>query len=301
MIEQWVKQAKALPGKFFENLMLNQYTSWRIGGPGEFVYCPQSIVDCQQLLASVPETVPITWLGLGSNTLIRDGGVPGLVLITQRSLSAITILDQQRLYVEAGAACAQVARISARQHLKGIEFLAGIPGTIGGALAMNAGCFGHEIWQYVLEAIMIDRQGQLQHHSAKDFEIGYRSVSIPQTRGFLAATLQLVPGNKEQSLAIIRELLNRRADTQPTGEHNCGSVFRNPKGDYAGRLIEASGLKGYVIGDAAVSTKHANFIINRGHATSSDIEALIQEIQQRVLQQFAIELQPEVKVIGCYR
>lgn len=298
MIKHWIAAANDLPGEFSENLPLNKFTSWRVGGPGDFVYRPETIIDCGQLLKIVPADVPVTWLGLGSNTLIRDGGLPGLTIITQGRLGEVSMADEHTIYAEAGVSCAQVARFSARQNLQGAEFLAGVPGTMGGALRMNAGCFGSETWEFVDAVTLINRQGEILHKLSADFTVGYRSVSLPPETWFVAATLKLTPGDKAESLAKIRQLLDSRANTQPTGDHSCGSVFRNPEGDYSGRLIEASGLKGLQKGGAEVSTKHANFIINQGEATATDIEQLILHVQQQVQQNFGIELQQEVKIIG---
>jgi len=298
MIEQWIKDAKNLPGDFAENVPLSKFTSWRVGGIGEYVYRPQSVTDLQQILPLVPAETPITWLGLGSNTLIRDGGLSGLVIVTQSRLNTIQLIDDCTVYAEAGSSCAQVARFSARHHLTGAEFLAGVPGTMGGALAMNAGCFGAETWQQVSHVTLINRQGQLIKKMSSDFKVGYRTVLLPNDHWFVATSMQLQQGHKEHSLAKIRELLDQRSNTQPTGEHSCGSVFRNPSGDYAGRLIETSGLKGYQVGGASVSNKHANFIINKGQATAKDIEQLVMYVQQQVLNNHGVLLQPEVKIIG---
>jgi UDP-N-acetylmuramate dehydrogenase len=201
--------------------------------------------------------------------------------------------------VEAGVSCASMARFAARNNLSGGEFWAGIPGTMGGALRMNAGCHGGETWQYVVEVQTINRHGEIRVRKPEEFEIGYRHVSGLGDEWFLSATLKLAEGSKETSLELIKELLAHRANTQPINEYNCGSVFRNPPQNFAARLIESCGLKGFNIGGAMVSQKHANFIINHeGSACAADIEALIHLVQTKVREQTTIELIHEVHIIG---
>jgi UDP-N-acetylmuramate dehydrogenase len=200
--------------------------------------------------------------------------------------------------VQAGVPCAKVARLSARLGLKGGEFLAGIPGTMGGALAMNAGCHGGETWNHVVHVTTIDAHGQLHERSPAEFSVGYRSVAGPPNEWFISADLEFELDPEHQALARINHLLDVRAATQPTSEHNAGSVFRNPPGDYAARLIEAAGLKGFTIGGATVSTKHANFITSSEHATAADIETLIGVVAQEVLNRFGVALHTEVKILG---
>ena len=207
-------------------------------------------------------------------------------------------LDARRLYAESGVSCAKVARSAARAGLCGVEFLAGIPGTLGGALAMNAGAFGGETWQRVVQVETLDRQGQVRVRLPHEFEIGYRQVRGPAGEWFLAAVLTLEPGDIEASRRAIRELLERRAATQPTRQPSCGSVFRNPPGEHAARLIETSGLKGLRLGGAQVSEKHANFIINTGDAKAADMEDLIDEVQRVVEARTGVRLTPEVRMVG---
>lgn len=288
----------ALQGKLFENQPLAEYTSWRVGGPADLIYLPRDIEDVRVFLKQLPKDMPIMWLGLGSNVLIRDGGVSGAVIVTQGALHEVKQLSDTVIYAEAGVACAQLARYSARLGLTGLEFLAGIPGTVGGALTMNAGCYGGETWNHVAAVDMINRQGEVLHVAADQFEVSYRHVKKSPDEWFLAATFALQPGNKERSLEEIRHLLEKRNQAQPTGLPNCGSVFRNPPGNFAGHLIETSGLKGKNIGGARVSTKHANFIINENHASSTDIEQLILYVQKIVQQEQGVLLIPEVCVVG---
>lgn len=288
---------KCLRGKFSENASLAHYTSWRTGGPAEFLYIPKDIQDLSDFLAQIPAFLPITFLGLGSNTLIRDGGIDGVVIVTQGALSKFSC-DHGLIKAEAGVSCAQLARYAARLSLTGLEFMAGIPGTVGGALAMNAGCFGGETWQYVTAVETINRQGRVQIRQPKDFSVSYRSVLSDAEEWFVAGHFLLASGEKDQSLNAIRSLLEKRNLTQPTGTANCGSVFRNPAHDFAGRLIEQCGLKGKQHGGACVSEKHANFIINKTQATSADIEYLIAEIKTIVEEKTGVRLTPEVKIIG---
>lgn len=272
-------------------------TSWKVGGPARQLYKPDGLDDLASFVKNSPPEQALLWLGLGSNVLIRDRGFDGTVILTQGRLNTLEKVDDFVVRAEAGVACAQLARFCARQYLSGAEFMAGIPGTVGGALKMNAGCFGGETWDNVLEIETLDRSGVVHIRMPADYEIAYRSVKGPEEEWFLAATFKLSHGEKEDALDKIRTLLKRRADTQPTGELNCGSVFRNPPGDYAARLIESCNLKGHRIGGACVSGKHANFIINEGQASAADIEAMIEYVAKQVKIQKNIDLIREVIVI----
>lgn len=290
-----------LQGTLLYNESLAEYTTWRVGGPVERLYKPASSADLALFLRQLPETEPLLWLGLGSNSLIRDGGFSGTVILTQGCLKEISVVDAQTVKVDAGVSCASMARFCARNNLSGGEFWAGIPGTMGGALRMNAGCHGGETWQSVVELHTITRTGELRVRHPKEYEVAYRHVLAPPDEWFISATFKLNSGNKETSLQIIKDLLAHRANTQPTNEYNCGSVFRNPQGNFAARLIESCGLKGFTIGGAVVSQKHANFIINhQGSARAADIEALIHLVQTKVREQTTIELMREVHIIGDY-
>ncbi len=277
---------------------MRRHTSWRVGGVADRFYQPADIADLQNLLRNLPEQEPLFWVGLGSNLLVRDSGIRGTVICTSGVLNGIDWLDDGRVYVEVGMASPQVARQTAKQGLSGAEFLCGIPGTFGGALAMNAGAMGGEIWDIVESVIMIDRTGNLITRKAAEFEVEYRHVKRPDNEWFVAAILKLRPGNKEQSLEQIKQNLARRGATQPTTQPNAGSVFRNPDNDYAARLIELCGLKNTCVGGACVSEKHANFIINTGTATAKDIELLIERVATEVKQTTGIELVREVQIVG---
>jgi UDP-N-acetylmuramate dehydrogenase len=256
-------------------------------------------------LRTLPGAEPVHFVGLGSNLLVRDGGLRGTVILTHRALRDIRIeRDGGALHAEAGVASPKVARYAATHDLTGAEFLAGVPGTLGGALAMNAGCFGGETWEVIAEVNTIDRRGAIHRRTPGDYEIGYRHVRLktdgpqPLEEWFVAARLRLKAGERKESLNKIKQLLVKRLATQPLDEPNAGSVFRNPEGDYAARLIEACGLKGHVIGGAQISAKHANFIVNPGGARAADIESLIELAEHSVKQKFGIVLEREVRIVG---
>lgn len=297
--EQDSSVIRAVQGTMLYNEPLAHYTTWRVGGPATRLYKPADVADLCVFLSQLPPTEPVLWLGLGSNSLIRDTGFAGTVILTQGCLKEMTLLTEDTIKVDAGVSCASMARFSARNHLAGGEFWAGIPGTMGGALRMNAGCHGGETWQCVQEVQTMTREGQIRVRKPQEFEVAYRHVAGLNDEWFTSATFKLTPGNKEDALQKIRDLLDHRANTQPTNEYNCGSVFRNPPGQFAAALIESCGLKGHQLSGAMVSLKHANFIINHeGSAKAADIEALIQLVQTKVFEQTKIELIREVHIIG---
>ena len=285
-------------GELRVNEPMASHTTWRVGGPVRRFYRPAGVEDLCAFLAELPQDEPVYWLGLGSNLLVRDGGLPGTVIYTFGGLDALAAVDAVTLRVEAGVACAKVARESARRGLTGGEFLAGIPGTLGGALAMNAGAFGGETWTLVARVVGVDRHGALHVRRPSEYRVGYRSVQGPAEEWFVAAELRFTPGDTQQAQRRIRELLAQRNDTQPTTQASCGSVFRNPPGDHAARLIDTAGLKGLRVGGAQVSEKHANFIVNTGEATAADIEALIERVQAEVERVHGVRLEPEVRIVG---
>ncbi|HEY9050300.1 MAG TPA: UDP-N-acetylmuramate dehydrogenase [Gammaproteobacteria bacterium] len=275
-----------------------KHTTWRVGGKADRFYTPADVDDLAEMLASLPANESVFWLGLGSNLLVRDGGIRGTVIAMKGSLSDIDMLDTNRIKAGAGVSCAKLARYCNKHDLVGGEFFAGIPGLLGGALAMNAGAFGGETWRYVESVSTIDRNGEIHQRKPDDYEIGYRTVNGPSGEWFVEAVLQFDHGDGKQAAMNVRKLLDKRAETQPIGLPSCGSVFRNPEGDFAARLIEASGLKGVRIGGAEVSVKHANFIINVDNATAHDIEELIYYVQHQVKQKQGIDLRTEVKMVG---
>ncbi len=292
---------------------MRRYTSWRVGGRADRLYTPASLDDLTAFLAGLERDEPIWFIGLGSNLLVRDGGLRGTVIHLHGALRHIAI-EQRRpdgwagqdsgrfgvVYAEAGVASPKVARFAATHDLVGAEFLAGIPGTVGGALAMNAGCYGHDTWEFVTQVLTIDRQGRITRRAPKDFQVAYRHVARRQPREewFVAAWFMFPKGDGTQAREEIKRLLEKRIATQPLELPNAGSVFRNPPGDFAARLIESCGLKGRRIGGAQISEKHANFIVNTGGATAADIEALIEEARTQVARKAGVELVTEVRIIG---
>lgn len=290
--------AADLRGELRTNEPLARHTSWRIGGPARRFYRPADAADLGAFLRGLDPNEPMLWLGLGSNLLVSDEGFPGTVVQTQGCLTGLERIGDQGIRAESGVSCAKTARFSAKLGLTGIEFMAGIPGTIGGALAMNAGAYGGETWGRVRKVRTIDRYGEVLERSPADFGIGYRNVKGPAGEWFLEAQLELEPGDAAGSLERIRDLLARRGQAQPIGLPSCGSVFRNPPGDHAARLIEAAGLKGLREGGAQVSEKHANFIVNMGTASALDIVRLIERIQSEVERTSGVRLKPEVHRVG---
>jgi UDP-N-acetylmuramate dehydrogenase len=286
-----------LEGDLRINESLARHTSWRVGGYAQQFYRPKNVEDLAVFLKQLPEEEPVLWLGLGSNLLVRDGGYPGTVVSTAGTLQQLNI-DDGVVKAEVGVYCGKLAKQVAKKGHTGAAFLAGIPGTLGGALAMNAGAHQSEVWQFVTDVTTIDRKGTLRTRKPEDFKVSYRHVELPDGEWFASATLKFETGNAELELEQIRTLLKRRNDTQPANQPCAGSVFRNPEQEFAGRLIEKTELKGLAIGGASVSDKHANFIVNNGTATAADIEALILLVQQKVESAQGIKLTPEVHVVG---
>jgi len=295
---EWFPDAQ-LQGELQCEQPLAKHTTLRVGGFAERTYKPAGISDLAAFIKAAPADEPLFWIGLGSNLLIRDSGLNGTVILTQGNLNGIACLGTDKVRVEAGVSCAKMARFCARNDLSGGEFWAGIPGTMGGALRMNAGCFNGETWDRVVEVETMTRTGEIRRRSPAEFSISYRHVDGLRDEWFIAATCRLSAGDKNTSLMVIKDLLARRAATQPTNEYNCGSVFRNPSERFAAQLIESCGLKGARIGGAVISSKHANFIVNEGgDASAQHIESLIDLIQKEVYQQTEISLAREVHIIG---
>jgi UDP-N-acetylmuramate dehydrogenase len=277
---------------------LARHTSWRVGGPARRLYRPADAADLVFFLRKLEPDEPLLWLGLGSNLLVSDEGFAGTVVHTQGCLNSLARIGDGLLRAEAGVSCAKTARFAAKHGMSGIEFLAGIPGTVGGALAMNAGAFGGETWAWVRAVRTVDRNGAVRERGPADYRIGYRQVEGPPGEWFLEAELELERGDAAASLERIRHLLAKRGQSQPIGLPSCGSVFRNPPGDFAARLIEMAGMKGAREGGAQVSTKHANFIVNTGEASARDIARLIERVQSEVERASGVRLVPEVCHVG---
>jgi len=277
-----------------------RHVSWRAGGPADRFFIPESIEDLSRFLRSLPASEALLFVGLGSNLLVRDGGFRGTVILTH-SAKKNARMDGGRIYAEAGVASPKVARFAATHHFVGAEFLAGIPGTVGGALAMNAGCYGGETWDIVHRVLSVDRSGSIHEREKREYDIAYRHCQLRSgnEEWFVAAWFELEKGDGEASRARIKELLAKRIATQPLQLPNAGSVFRNPPGDHAARLIESCGLKGLARGGARVSEKHANFIVNpEGAASAADIEILILDVKRKVLEKTGVDLMPEVRIVG---
>lgn len=290
-----------LRGEFRHDEPMNRHTSWRAGGTADRAYFPADLEDLRVFLSTIPRDEPLHLVGLGSNLLVRDGGIRGTVVFTHGALKRVELMGNGLVYAEAGVASPKVSRFAATHDLEGAEFLAGIPGTVGGALTMNAGCYGAQTWDRVAKVLTIDRTGTLTERDPADYDIAYRHCQRRGEAGeewFAAAWLRFERGDGQASRAKIREFLSRRIASQPLNLPNAGSVFRNPPGDHAARLIESCELKGHRIGDAMVSPKHANFIVNVGRARGSDIEKLIHEVRDTVLRERGVALEPEVRMIG---
>ena len=299
------RQFASLRGSETRQARLARFTTWRCGGIADRLYVPADRDDLAAFLRTLPPDEPVTVLGLGSNTLVRDGGVRGTVVIMHNPGGALAVADGL-VYAEATVACPKLARFAALHGCAGGEFLAGIPGAVGGALAMNAGCYGGETWRNVLRVEVVRRDGCFEVRTPADYAIGYRSVRRADGSAFdgvfTAAWFRFPEGDATAARARIKELLARRIATQPLNLPNAGSVFRNPEGDHAARLIESCGLKGFTIGGASVSEKHANFIVNpRRSAKSADIEALIAHVRETVRAKTGVDLEPEVRIIGEFK
>ena len=288
---------KILKGKIRENVCMKEYNTWKIGGTAQYFFEPYNLDDLKIFLENLNDT-EIIFLGNGSNVLIRDGGVNGCVISLKNTLNNYISNKKGKYVFEAGLSCMKIAQITAKDNYGGLEFLCGIPGSLGGALAMNAGCYGGNIWEHVSEVSLIDKNGILLTKNKSEFKYSYRNVELKDNNFFIGATFNLEKNESKNSLDIIKEYLKDRRNKQPTGLPSCGSVFKNPENYHAANLIESSGLKSYKIGHAYVSEKHANFIITEGPASSANVEDLIEFIQKTVFEKKNIFLETEVKFIG---
>lgn len=288
-----------LRGSLSDGVPMAPYTSWRVGGPADTLFVPADRDDLLAFLGTLPDEEPLTWVGLGSNLLVRDGGIRGTVVAMHRALEHLEQVDADTVHAEAGVHCARLAKFAERAELAGLGFMAGIPGTVGGALAMNAGAWGGETWPAVREVEVALRGGTAEWRPAADFRWGYRHVELPEgVLGFLGARFSVGRDEDGAHAAATRSQLARRKATQPVGRPSAGSTFRNPPGDFAARLIEAAGLKNHRIGGAWVSGQHANFILTDDGATAADVEMLIGHIRRVVAERTGVELVPEVRIVG---
>ena len=300
----WRDTLPAVRGKLVRDADLAPFTWFRVGGKADVLFLPADHSDLADFLRGLPAEVPVTVLGVGSNVIVRDGGVEGVVIRLMGKAFAYIGLDEDgNIVADAGVLDSMVAKFAAKSGIAGLEFYAGIPGTIGGALTMNAGCYGGETWNHVVRVEVLTRDGRFEVRVPSDYAFGYRSVrradGSPPDGIFTAVWMSFPPGDATKARARIKELLSKRIASQPLSLPNAGSVFRNPEGDHAARLIEAAGLKGHTIGGARVSEMHANFIVNPGaRARASDIEALIAHVRATVEARFGVELEPEVRIVG---
>lgn len=290
-------QFKSVRGQVRLDEPMSAHTSWKVGGPARYFFEPVDEADIAQFLAELDPEMPVLWVGLGSNLLVRDGGYPGAVIAGHRGLRELNVTDSG-VFAQSGVSCARLSRVASQRGLEGAEFFAGIPGTVGGALRMNAGAFGSETWQYVRQVRVIDRAGDISEESSDRFAVSYRDVGLAEDRWFIGATFIFPDRQGSDGSEVVRSLLEERGRRQPIGQASAGSVFKNPQGDFAARLIEAAGLKGLRLGGASVSTRHANFIVNDERARASDIEELIEKIQQVVFQHHEIRLETEIRIVG---
>lgn len=280
-----------------QSAVIAPYTSWHVGGTVRYVLKPSDITVLQKWLREHPD-IPTMMLGLGSNVLFPDEDSEGAVVLSRYLIQDITMQSEGCWIIDAGVSCAKLARTAALQGYKDAAFLCGIPGTIGGALAMNAGAYGGETWSFVDWVEVILRDGTIERLYPQQVQVAYRHVLLPHKAYFIRAQFTFKDHYASSQQSVIAQWLKHRAHTQPIGLPSCGSVFKNPYPQHAGALIEACGLKGYSIGGAQVSLKHANFIINTGHATAQDIKNLIKHVQATVLSQSNILLQKEVVYVS---
>jgi len=289
-------ESLALLGHLVEQEPMARHTTLGVGGPAHWFYRPQSRAAMIEAMPMIPEELPRLPLGRGSNLLVHDGGFDGIV-IDLGELDHIEV-DGCSIHAEAGARMSRVARICAESGLSGLEFLSTVPGDMGGGVAMNAGAFGQEIADTLTHADVLTADGEVVRLEKAALNMTYRHSELPENSLVLAAAFELHPASPEAIRERIRGMREKRGRTQPLAQPNFGSVFKNPPGDHSARLIEAAGLKGLGIGGARISSTHANFIVNEGNATCSDVLALIEKAQVEVEAKFGIRLQPEVRMVG---
>lgn len=290
----------ALPpvrGTYTENAPLKDLVWFRAGGPAEILFRPADGDDLATFLYAKPQDLPVTVIGVGSNLLIRDGGIPGVVVRLSGNFGKITA-EGTRVCAGAAALDAAVARAAAEAGIGGLEFLRGIPGTVGGALRMNAGCYGREVKDVFVEATAVDSRGNLLKLSAADIAFVYRKSGVPENVLFVEAVFEGEAGDPDEVRARMNALVEQRESTQPVRAKTGGSTFKNPPGHKAWQLIDEAGCRGLVRGGAQVSEKHCNFLINTGDATAADIEGLGEEVRARVKAKFGIALEWEIKRVG---
>jgi UDP-N-acetylmuramate dehydrogenase len=288
-----------LRGRLLASASLAEVTWFRVGGPAEVLFSPADEDDLAYFLSRLPAAVPVSVIGLGSNLIVRDGGVPGVVIrLAGKGFGTIAVEDGARVRAGAATPDVKVARAAADASIDGLAFYRGIPGGIGGALRMNAGAHGGETTDVLVEARGVDRQGELRVFSHADMGFAYRHSSAPADVIFTQALFQGRPGDQAAIQAEMERVTEAREAAQPIKEKTGGSTFKNPPGSKAWKLIDAAGCRGLVIGDAQVSEMHCNFLINRGNATAADIENLGEEVRRKVRENSGVELEWEIKRIG---
>jgi len=287
----------SIRGEIINSEPMKKHTSLRVGGAAQYFYKPSDVTDLVHFLSLLDNDISIFWLGRGSNILVRDEGLSGVVISSSKILREITKINDLTIEVEANVPCTMLAKKCIRWGLGPSEFFSGIPGSLGGALAMNAGAYGNETWERVVSVRTINRNGKIKNRNLEEYQIDYRDVKGPINEWFVSAILKF-ESNIIPSMERQKEMLEQRKKSQPLGKPSCGSVFRNPPGNFAAKLIEKSNLKGYRIGGAHVSSKHANFIITDDSACANDVEQLIEYIRSTVKNLHGIELKCEVRIIG---
>jgi UDP-N-acetylmuramate dehydrogenase len=284
-------------GSYHEHASLKEFLWFRAGGPAEILFRPADEDDLRHFLVNKPPALPVTVIGVGSNLLVRDGGIRGVVVRLPASFGRCAI-DDNRVRAGAAALDANVARAAADAGLGGLEFLRGIPGTIGGALRMNAGCYGREITEVFVEATALDSHGRRVRLGPSDISFSYRRANAPEELIFIEAVLQGVPESRDEVRARMEALVAQRESTQPVRAKTGGSTFKNPTGKRAWELIDAAGCRGLMLGAAQVSPMHCNFLINTGDASAADLEDLGEDVRARVRAASGVELEWEIKRVG---
>jgi len=293
-----IQRLPAVSGRYEEDAALAKYTWFRVGGPAEVLYRPADVADLQHFLAETPRDIPLTVIGVSSNLLVRDGGVAGVVIRLGRQFAGIDALEDSLMRAGAAAMDANLARRAQAANIAGLEFFVGIPGTVGGALGMNAGAYGTETRDVLVQARCIDRDGQLHVLAPAEMDMTYRSTGVPADWIFVDALFQGRAGDGAAIQARMDEISSARGETQPVKSRTGGSTFKNPEGHKAWQLIDQAGCRGLKRGAAQVSDLHCNFLINTGGATAADLEGLGEEVRRRVREHSGVELQWEIRRIG---
>lgn len=294
------KLGNELAGKLKENEPMSRHTTFHIGGPAELYVVPDK-EELKRLLAAAGRMqIPVTIIGNGSNLLVGDRGIPGLVIEIGKAMDGIAV-EGNRMRIGGGTILAKAAKAAADAGLSGLEFAAGIPGSLGGAVVMNAGAYGGEMKDVLVNATVLTEDGELLTLPAGELELGYRHSCIQEKHYIVVeAVVQLAEKASGEIRAKMEELRNQRVSKQPLEFPSAGSTFKRPEGYFAGKLIDDAGLRGYRVGDAQVSEKHCGFVINRGNATAAEVQQLMRDVQERVWEQFQVRLEPEVRQIGIF-